>query len=188
MFKKFQLYTFIFDLMINTDGVIVGSTFNVEGKTKGQFAEDELRLGHILQQEVFDGKYDWLIKDKPDMITLPTHNIRVTVTDPIYDGSVKYGGGSIDSHLKLVCEHCGDSNCNWDCEDALEHMFDRDIDMQKIKNEELERNRYYNFAYEAILSMVLGHAVAGIHIESAAYLEGLEAAINSVQKPVAKKF
>lgn len=36
----------------------------------------------------------------------------------------------------------------------------------------------YNAAMDAIESIILGHACAGIDIESPAYLEGIESAVN----------
>lgn len=37
----------------------------------------------------------------------------------------------------------------------------------------------YNAAMDGIESMILGHAIAGIDIESPAYIEGIEAAVNA---------
>jgi len=179
MFKRIQLHSHIFELTINDDKKIVSSRFSVEGKTKDQWTENDIKVGQLLQQEIFNEKYNWLIT-KDGMVTLPTHNILVTLEDPIYDGSVKYGGGNITSCLKETCPYCQDKDCDFDCPDAQEWASDRDEDICQSNNEELASQRNYNFACEAIESMVLGHAVAGVDIESAAYLEGLEAAIDAV--------
>ena len=179
MFEKIQLFDFIFELKLDKDGVVTSSNFTKEGLAANQLSEDDLREGSSYQQDIFSGKYDWLIR-KSNIITLPTHNILVTVEDPIYDGSVKFSGGAITSSLKETCPHCQDTDCDFDCPDAHEWASSRDIEDCQDNLAELASQRNYNFACDAIESMVLGHAVAGVNIETVAYLEGLEAAINAV--------
>ena len=55
---------------------------------------------------------------------------------------------------------------------------------QNIKKEKLESNFNYNFACDAIEAIVLAHAIAGVNIESHAYIEGLETAIDAVANNV----
>jgi hypothetical protein len=64
--------------------------------------------------------------------------------------------------------------------DAQEAASDRDTERQDDFNEELASSRNYNYACDAIESMVLGHAVAGVNVDSPAYFEGLESAINAI--------
>lgn len=178
MFKKVQLYNFIFDLTFTGDA-IVASSFNVEGKPKGQYTEEDLRAGHALQKEIFDGHFDWLIK-KDGMITLPTYNISVTLTDPVFNGSVRYGGGNIHSSIKETCPYCQNADCDFDCPESSKWQNVKDTMSSIEKRAELEDLRNYNYACEGIESIILGHAVAGVDIESAAYLEGLESAIQGM--------
>lgn len=46
-------------------------------------------------------------------------------------------------------------------------------------HEEGEASRDYNLAMDGIESMILAHAVAGVDVESPAYLEGIETAVEA---------
>ncbi len=181
MFKKIQLKRFIFDLTFSefTEEKIVSSDFKVQGLLPAQMNEDDLREGHRYQLEIFDGKYDWLIQ-KSGIITLPLYNILVTLVDPIWDGSVRYGGGSIQSCLKETCPHCQDPNCDFDCYESYEWTEIKDVLTTEEKQGELKSQSNYNYACDAIESLVLNHAIAGVNIESPAYIEGLEASIDGI--------
>ena len=104
-------------------------------------------------------------------IKLPCYGIEISPTED--------GGGSISSDLKEICPHCKDLLCDFDCEEAQEWASDRDMDCQDDKNEELRDKRDYNRMIDVIESMVLAHAVAGIDVESPAYIEGIETAVNT---------
>jgi hypothetical protein len=177
MKKKIQIYDFVFNLNI-TDDIVTTSSFHMIGRKPDDFQEAEFKQGQIYQQEIFDGKHDWLIKK--GIITLPTHNILVTVTDVIFDGSIRFGGGSIQSCLKETCPHCQDPKCDFDCPEALGWASSMDVEDCQANNEGLACCRHYNFACDAIESMVLNLAIAGVNIESPAFLEGLEAAIDGI--------
>lgn len=177
--KKIQIYDYIFDVEVSDENEPIGSRMHMRGRLPADITEEELKQGKIYQHELFDGILQWLLH-RDRMIILPTHNILVTVTDVIYDGSVRYGGGTITSCLKETCPHCQDTDCDFDCMEAQEWASSRDIEDQVDNNDELASSRNYNFACDAIEAMVLGHAIAGVNIESDAYLEGLESAIDSV--------
>jgi len=186
--RKIQLYDYVFTLLLEEgSNNVIGTTVHMEGRLPADMTEDETKQAAIYQHELFSGKWDWVIQ-KERMITLPTHNILVTVTDPIYDGSIKYRGGTVTSTLKETCPYCQDTDCDFDCPEAMNNISGKDADVVaaastmdiKLDKEDLESNRNYNFACEALESIVLGHAVAGVNIETAAYLEGLEAAIDAV--------
>jgi len=185
MFKRIQLKRFIFELTFSemAPTIVIQADFKVQGFLPAQMSEDDVREGHGYQQEILNGKWDWLVQ-KADMITLPVQNILVTLVDPVWDGSVRYGGGSIASNLKMSCGHCGSADCDWDCPDAQEWASDRDVDFYQDKNAELESNKSYNYACDGIESMILGHAIAGVIIDSPEYLEGVEAAIDAVANKV----
>ena len=93
-----------------------------------------------------------------------------------------FKGGSITSDLKEVCSHCEDPNCDFDCPEAAEWTSDRDVDICNDKCEELENSRSYNHMMDALESMILAHACAGIDITTPAYLEGIETACNACAK------
>ena len=102
-------------------------------------------------------------------IELPCFGIKVNLT--------KDGGGSISSDLKETCPYCKNPNCDMSCPEFQEHCSDRDIDIQNMKK--LERYEFlcHRAAIDALESIILGHAVAGVGIESPAYIEGIETAV-----------
>lgn len=185
MFKKIQIHRFIFTLKPFKDDSTktVQSTFIVQGKLPAQMDEDDMRDGAIFQQEIFDGKWDWLIQ-KPDIITLPVYNILITLVGPIYNGSVRYRRGEIHSSIKEICPHCRDLECYFDCSKSSKWQNIKDAMTSIEKRAELENHRNYNYACDAIEAMVLAHAVAGVNVETAAYLEGIETAIDAASNNI----
>lgn len=181
MFKKVQLFKFIFDLERSEvePEFVTGINCHVQGQLPAQLSGEDLKEAMKYQQRIFEGEFNWLI-NKDGLITLPTHNILVTLVDPIHDGSVRYGGGSIQSCLKETCPHCQDTNCDFDCPESFKWQNIKDAMSALDKRAELESNRNYNYACDAIEALILAHAVAGVNIESPAYIDGLESAIDSI--------
>jgi hypothetical protein len=105
------------------------------------------------------------------VIRLPIYNMVVTVQDK---------GGAVTSDLIESCPYCGYLSCNMECPEAMEALNDRDPAIVKDKTEELSEFRCQRAALDAIQNIVLAHAVAGIDIESPAYLDGIETAVDSV--------
>jgi len=66
------------------------------------------------------------------------------------------GGGQITSDLKDTCQHDG-SYCDGTC----------------VSN--------YNAAIDAIESIVLAHACAGVDIQSASYVQGIDSALTEIE-------
>lgn len=178
MKKKIQLYQYIFDLKISYKGNITQCECSMVGKDIEKWSEEEHRQSQIYRNEIFEGKHDWLI-DK-GIITLPTHNILVTLEDVKYDGSVRYGAGTITSSMKETCPYCKDTNCDFDCPESFKWQNIKDTMTSLDKRAELESNRNYNYACDALEALILAHAVAGVNVESPAYLEGLETAIDAI--------
>jgi hypothetical protein len=112
------------------------------------------------------------------VITLPCFGITIILLDPELHALVanRYGGGSITSDLKETCPYCEDPDCMMDCPDFGEYCSDRDKDEQSRKENERYEFLAHRAAADTIESMVLSHAVAGIDIESPAYIEGIETA------------
>ena len=94
----------------------------------------------------------------------------------------RYNGGSIVSDLKEVCEHCQNPNCDFDCPDALEWASSRDAMSCVEKNQELREKSRFNDMMDALESIILAHACAGIDVTTSAYLEGIETACNGCAK------
>lgn len=106
-------------------------------------------------------------------IKLPCFGIEITFAS-------KKGGASITSDMKETCPYCFDPNCDMDCPEFMEHCSDRDMDMQMDKQAERYEFLCHRAAVDAIESMILGHAIAGIDIDSPAYIEGIETANNAL--------
>jgi len=87
------------------------------------------------------------------------------------------GSASVTSDMKEVCPHCHHPLCDFDCPLANKWATIKDAMSYKEKKEELESNRLYNYAMDALESMILGHACAGIDITTPAYIEGIESAV-----------
>jgi hypothetical protein len=178
--QKIQIWQYIFDLEISEeDGTIISSDFKVQGKLPAALSDDELRQGGIYQQEIFNGKWHWLM-DKETDIVLPIHDIVVSVVGPQYTGPYRFGGGSISSNMKIVCEHCGSSDCDFDCIDALEWVSTADAMTCEEKRDELEGNLTFNKQCDALESMILAHAIAGLHVDGALYIEGIVSALDAM--------
>jgi CheY-specific phosphatase CheX len=63
------------------------------------------------------------------------------------------------------------------------HIVDgirEDIDWIRDDPDEAQEKQDYNNMIDGVTSMVLGHACAGVDIESPAYIEGLETAIENI--------
>ena len=173
--KKITLYDYEYHLKIDDEKNITYANFNIRGKLPEQMTEEEIKIGHIWTQEIFSGKWNWLIFTK-DYISLSEFNMAIYLRDIEYDGAIRWGYGEIVGGQKEVCTHCDDPECEWDCMEALEWASDRDIDCQESNNEELEGNRNFNYAVHGIESLVLGLACAGFDVTSNIFKEGLRAA------------
>ena len=95
------------------------------------------------------------------VIELPIYNFVITLHDPDTDNPGTSCGGTISSALQddFVDYPANDKNPAEDYYPFLTH---------------------YISAADTIESMVLAHACAGVDVESPAYLEGLETAIEAV--------
>jgi hypothetical protein len=102
-------------------------------------------------------------------IKLPSFGITISLTGD--------GGGSIISDLKETCPYCKDPDCTMNCFEFQEHCSDRDLEAQQVKQSERYEFLCHRAAVDALESMVLAHAVAGIDVESPAYLEGIETTV-----------
>ena len=106
MERKIQINDYLFTLLLEEgSNNAIATTVNMKDRLPADMTEEETKQAGVYQHDLFAGKWDWLIA-KERMITLPTHNILVTVTGIVYDGSVKYSGGTITSTLKETCPHC----------------------------------------------------------------------------------
>lgn len=96
-------------------------------------------------------------------ILLPCCGIELTLTGD--------GGGSITSELEREeCPSCGKKDCCFSCNGS------QGADDQE---EDVLGRLQYNGALDGIEAMILAHANAGIDVQSAAYLEGMETAVQA---------
>ncbi len=80
------------------------------------------------------------------------------------------GGGTITSNLREVCPICGASNCYQGCSDEFGKVEDEDG---------MEERLDFNKKMDALESIILALAIAGIDITTPAYLEGIETAVEA---------
>ena len=103
-------------------------------------------------------------------ITIPVYGIEITLVDRIPHALKpdSWGGGSISSSLQENCPDCGSASCYGHCDDGKESeddYFGR-ADFNRIMN--------------GIESLILAQAQAGVDVESPAYFEALETAIDAI--------
>ena len=100
------------------------------------------------------------------MIKLPIHGIELSIDDE------NPSGGSINSlDLYETCPKCGEHDCIWSCDES--HIGE-------VESEDDVGGRLaFNGVVNGVMSMILAHACAGIDIESQAYLNGIETALQA---------
>jgi hypothetical protein len=109
------------------------------------------------------------------IIKLPIHNIVIRLTSKDPDKPELYISGMISSNdLKKNCPYCGKPDCYNDCDEVAGGGAGAETDS------ELLSRRLYNCAIDAVESIVLAHAVAGIDVECPAYFEGLDTVLNKI--------
>jgi hypothetical protein len=106
---------------------------------------------------------------EPKDIELPCYGIIVTLASD-------KGGEAITSDMHEACPYCKDPACDMDCPDFMEHCSDRDKEEQQKKQAERYEFLCHRAATDALESIILGHAGAGIDISTPAYIEGIETA------------
>jgi len=108
------------------------------------------------------------------------YDIAITLVDPELGehGDVRWGGGSIGSSMKEVCPHCLDIECEMDCTES-QSCEPTEKELEEYVQERISFNKH-RAAIDAIESLILAHAIAGIDVESPAYLEGLETVQNAL--------
>ena len=86
MNEKIQIFKHVFNLKKAHDSnTVISCDFTVEGKLPKEMTEFEVKTGHKLQQEIFSGKWDWLIFNR-GLIRISEFNIEISLCDPIYAG------------------------------------------------------------------------------------------------------
>lgn len=81
-------------------------------------------------------------------------------------------GGNITSGLKEKCPYCGQKDCYFDCDQSTSPDFLETA-------EEAKERKEYNLMMDAIESLILAHALAGIDVTTPAYKEGIETAVDA---------
>jgi hypothetical protein len=119
---------------------------------------------------------------KEKTIKLPCYGIVVELTDLELHAITpnRYNGGSISSDMQETCSYCEDADCDMGCTDFFEHCSDRDFGVQLTKQAERYEFLCHRAAVDALESIILGHACAGIDISTPAYIEGIETAVQAL--------
>ncbi|MCE9554679.1 MAG: hypothetical protein K8T91_15085 [Planctomycetes bacterium] len=89
--------------------------------------------------------------------------------------------GTIRSDLeRQVCPFCGLPDCCYHCDEAAAGGFGKEAEKIAESEAEIVDRLKFNGALDAVESLVLARACAGIDVNSPAYLEGIETAINAL--------
>ena len=116
------------------------------------------------------------VKNKTKEIDLGIHGIRLElVPDEEHESKGTYNG-EITSDLKEPCPYCGSVDCEFSCDGSQGAQSDEDGETEQ---EAIERHKF-NAGIDALESIILAHACAGINITSLAYKEGIEVTLNAL--------
>lgn len=102
-------------------------------------------------------------------------NITIKIDGYIIQIESFRNGGTIKSNLKENCPICGA-----ECYGACESISSGEVEAP----EDLDSRRMFNTAMDAVESVVLAHACAGLDVQSKEYVEGLKTAIEAISNNV----
>jgi len=115
--------------------------------------------------------------DSDYRIELPCYGIVVLLNgDPTLHDHPS-GEINTDLHDGETCPFCGQQLCNFDCDMSQGAHND---DEQGESDDEVRGRLQYHGGCDALESLILSHAIAGIDITSPAYIEGIESAVEAL--------
>lgn len=120
-------------------------------------------------------------KKEDIVISIPIGEIKVELR-PSEDTPNIYVCGWITSALKEVCEVCHNPKCNFDCynnNDKLDELQYSNISEYVCLKSDLEDKRVFNHRIDAIESLILAHAIAGVNIMNPDYVEGVRVSVDA---------
>jgi len=119
------------------------------------------------------------------IIELPVYGIKITssIADSNPTGEI-----TCTDYLYQVCKSCGGRDCCFQCDESTAEYVAADPKFPKGRivckpgddENEVAGRLKANGAVDAILSIILAHSLAGIAVESPAYLEGIETAFDAI--------
>jgi hypothetical protein len=110
-------------------------------------------------------------------------DIQVTLMepDPDTDGAYIYGSCAIETSLEReTCEHCGEEDCCYSCDLSVAQMQDATSKLEGDPEEQVAGRLKYNGALDGMESLILALGAAGVDIESPAFQEAVETALNAI--------
>jgi len=117
-------------------------------------------------------------------VKLPCYGIVVTLSDPKHIGphglQTHWDAGAITSDLQETCPYCKDPDCDMGCTDFFEHCSDRDFGIQQSKKAERYEFLCHRAAVDALESIIVAHGCADISLDTPAYIEGIETAVQAL--------
>jgi hypothetical protein len=110
------------------------------------------------------------------IIKLPCFGIQITLgeVDSAREGThgkTCHTAGTIQSDLKEPCTHCGQPDCNDDCDGSQGADEENHRDAGRAQ---------FNAAIDGIESLVLALAVAGVNVEAPEVLQAIESAVDAI--------
>lgn len=107
------------------------------------------------------------------------------ISIPVFNIEVKFDietqTGSITSDFKNLCPYCGAPDCYHGCEAFFEDRAMTPVKHWKESEDEMLLRMIFNSKVDAIQSLILSHALAGVDIQSLAYIEGIESAFIAIE-------
>lgn len=90
------------------------------------------------------------------------------------------GGRIISPQLKEACPYCSKDECCFNCEGSQDAAIEDRKETETEARERLEKNR----AFDGIETLILSAACAGVDIESPAFQQAIEEAVEAVDNNV----
>ena len=122
-----------------------------------------------MNKHPLNGTYDM----EPEISRLNTIHgeLHLTVNDK---------SGTIESHLERdACPFCGSAECNFDCDYSAAEFLDGDSINNSESEDDVKERLQHNAYLDALESIVLAHACAGIDVTDQRYVEGLNSALEA---------
>lgn len=122
--------------------------------------------------------------EKPKVIVIPELGATITLYDERPDtktvDATTWGSGACTTTLHEDCKYCGETDCDMDCFEFGEAFTGRDTDAQDAMQQDRQGFLMYNGAVDALESMLLAHACAGLDVEDERYVQGIKTALDAL--------
>ncbi len=113
------------------------------------------------------------------ILKIGNNTIKVVFSSALSENGEKCG--TVESNMKEICKYCHDPACNMTCFDARSDFANKNEVELLAHDLNVWRFQIYNAMIDAIESMILAHACAGLDVESEPYVRGIETALDAIE-------